>query len=270
LIIASPSHIERITRVLVPIGGRLPSSLASVINRTGAWLPAIVALAGWGLEVLVQRIRTAMAPVLAAGSAAVARVVAGLAAAAIVMSFIGSLWWTYPTVDNLQGQSLMAARQYVMQVETTMATMFRLVHPSLLLSASFWVGFGWLDTLPNEAFSSFLVALTGLSLVGLLAHVAITADVRRLVWLIVFASGSAATLAAYALSAHQIPVNLHGRYLLGWYVSVVAVMWTFPAIADGARLGRLRNRVPISRPAVFVGLWLVNAYALCFIVGRYF
>ena len=57
---------------------------------------------------------------------------------------------SYPQLE-LEPKHALTAPERVAAVLATMATMFRLSEPNFLLSSSFWVGFGWLDTMPEAA-----------------------------------------------------------------------------------------------------------------------
>ena len=78
----------------------------------------------------------------------------------------------------------MTAPERVVAVVGTMATMFRLADPNFLLSSTFWVGFGWLDTMPGPPFQALLVLLVGLALCALLLRIARRGEGRRLLWLL--------------------------------------------------------------------------------------
>ncbi len=117
----------------------------------------------------------------------------------------------------------MTASERVTAVLATMATMFRLSEPNFLLSTSFWVGFGWLDTSPKPWFEAVLTALVACALVLLLRHVAQRAEARRLLWLVLLAAGGAIALVFYTLTT-QVAKPLHGRYLIGWYLCLLAVI----------------------------------------------
>ena len=107
--------------------------------------------------------------------------------------------------------------------------MFRLVEPSFLLSSTFWVGFGWLDTMPGSPFQALLVLLVGLALCALLLRIARRDEGRRLLWL-ALGAGSVASLVLYTLSTQGVPMALQGRYLIGWYLAVLAVVGTALAL----------------------------------------
>jgi hypothetical protein len=151
-----------------------------------------------------------------------------------------------------------------------MATMFRFRHSSTFLSDSFWVGFGWLDTMPGDEFVALLVTSTGVSLIAWYLHIAATKDWRRALWMFMFAVGSAATLAFYAFSAKQIVSNLHGRYLMPWYLPAVAVFWLPVGLTIEGPLRRLFPGGGARAILILALIVFVHAYSLSFILRRYF
>jgi hypothetical protein len=68
---------------------------------------------------------------------------------------------------------------------------------------------------------------------------------------------------------------LQGRYLIGWYLVVLAVIGSWMGLADGPSSGAFGNRLAvvtrIPRAAVLLALsGAIHVYCLCFILGRYF
>jgi hypothetical protein len=193
-------------------------------------------------------------------------------AALVLVSLAASLLVTYPQLP-LEPKHALTASERVIAVLGTMATMFRLVDPDFLLSSTFWVGFGWLDTMPRPPFQSFLVLLVGLALCALLLHIARHGEGRRLLWLFVLAGGGGASLVLYALSTQGMPMALQGRYLIGWYLAVLAVVGT--TLALDHRPPSRADAAPVPSGIWRAGLLLalagsIHVYCLVFVLRRYF
>ena len=62
---------------------------------------------------------------------------------------------------------------------------------------------------------------------------------RRFLWLLALGVGSTIALAVSALLIHGQPIALQGRYLIGWYLPLLAVIATGVAFAE----------VPATEPA---------------------
>lgn len=167
----------------------------------------------------------------------------------------------------------MTAPERVVAVVGTMATMFRLVDPNFLLSSTFWVGFGWLDTMPGPTFQALLVLLVGVCVCALLLRVALRGEGRRLLWLAALAAGSLASLVLYTLSTQGSPMALQGRYLIGWYLTFLAVAGTALAL-DGRPAPRACVEAPSSgawRAALLLAVaGSIHCYCLGFMLRRYF
>ena len=74
------------------------------------------------------------------------------------------------------------------------------------------------------------------------------------------------SLAAYALSVILLtPADLHGRYLLGLYLCMLAVGWS--VVAQGVEAGWLTNAV---RAALAASVLAVHVFSLGVILARYF
>jgi hypothetical protein len=234
---------------------------------------ALAAAAGWALERLLTRPRERVA---AGAGVLAARLVPWATAAlslGVVLSLLGSLVLRYPQLPTESIYS-MPMSDRVAAVLATMATLFRLDQPNFLLASSFWVGFGWLDTMPGAALQGLLVAVAGLGLVALLRDIGRRRDVRRFLWLLVFAVGAALSLVVYTLAMEHHTSPFVGRHLIGWYLALLAVTagsltlerWT--AAAHGAHGDAPRGG---GRASVLLALaGAVHVYCLWFVLQRYF
>ena len=88
-------------------------------------------------------------------------------------------------------------------------------------------------------------------------------------WLLLLGCGAAATLVLYAVSSYYLNRNLHGRYLVGLYLSMLgifsSVLPLLPQVGPHSRWSHLARGWSI----VVVGA-AIHAYALRFILFRYF
>jgi hypothetical protein len=192
--------------------------------------------------------------------------------ALVVVSFVASLLVPFPQLP-LEPKHPMTAPERVVAVVGTMATLFRLADPNFLLSSTFWVGFGWLDSMPGPPFQALLVLLVGLALCALLLRIAWRGERRRLLWLLVLAGGSVASLVLYALSTQEVPMALQGRYLIGWYLAFLAVVGTALALDYRSPPRAGADPVPSGtwRAAVLLAVaGSIHAYCLSFMLRRYF
>lgn len=231
-----------------------------------------LAAVGAGLERALAGVRARFALRLDARARVFVARAGTVLAVAVWLSLAASLLVDYPQLPIEPRQPLAAPERLATALAAT-ATMFRLTGPDYLLASSFWVGFGWLDTMPGPALQGLLTALTGASLAVLLATVARRRQVRRFVWLVAVATGALLALAVYTLSTQDRVTALVGRYLIGWYLCVLPVC--------GSALVFDRRGTPASghplEPAggaraalLLVVAGCVHTYCLAFILARYF
>jgi hypothetical protein len=248
------------------------------LRALGEWLlgrPEAVAglvVIGLSLEIAAGPLRARVAARLDRRSRGLVRWTALGLAAMVVVSLAASLLVPYPQLP-LEEPYPMTAAERVIAVLGTMATMFRLADPNFLLSSTFWVGFGWLDTMPGPPFQAFLVLLVGVALCALLLRIARQGEGRRLLWLLVLAGGGGASLVLYALSTQGMPMALQGRYLIGWYLAVLAVVGT--ALALDLRPPSRASADPVPSGTWRAALLLavagsIHLYCLSFMLRRYF
>ena len=252
------------------------AGIPSWLRVSAEWLLArpavalVLAAVAAALELAVARPRRWLSARLAAVAPRLVRRAALALALGVLLSLALSLVLTYPQLE-LEPRRVLTASERVTAVLATMATMFRLSQPNFLLSSSFWVGFGWLDTSPKPWVEAGVTALLAGMLVLLLWHIARHAEARRLVWLLILGAGGALALVFYTLTT-QVAKPLHGRYLIGFYLCLLAVA--------GSALA-MDHRSPVASPsgppsgtaraAVLLGaVGLIHAYCLSFILARYF
>jgi hypothetical protein len=252
--------------------------IPSALRVLGQWLlgrpvaaAGLIAL-GLVLEIGVGPLRSRIAARLDRPSRKLVRWLALGLAALVLVSLAGSLLVPYPQLPLAPPRPLTPPERIV-AVVGTMATGFRLAQPNFLLASSFWVGFGWLDTMPKASFQGLLVAAVAAACVAMLLHTARHERTRRGLWLLILSGGALASLVLYALSTQDLPMALGGRYLIGWYLPVLAVI--------GAAL-TLDYQSPsrVVDPPVPSGTWRaagllalagsIHAYCLVFILLRYF
>ena len=248
------------------------------LRALGEWLlghpeaaAGLVAL-GLLLEIAAGPLRSRAATRLEQPSRPLVRWVALGLVALVLVSFVASLLVPFPQLP-LEPPRPLTAPERVIVVLGTMATMFRLASPNFLLSSTFWVGFGWLDTMPGPPFQAFLVLLVALALSALLLRIARHGEGRRLIWLVALAAGSLASLVLYALSTQGTPMALQGRYLIGWYLTFLAVVGT--ALALDHRSPPRAGTGALPSGAVRAALLLaiagsIHLYCLGFMLRRYF
>jgi hypothetical protein len=190
----------------------------------------------------------------------------------LLVSLALSLFVSYPALPLASPRPL-GVMERMAAVVGSMATMFRLTQPDFLLHSSFWVGFGWLDTMPGPRFQAVLVLLAAVTVAALLGHIASRHQVRRFLWLLVVSVGAAVSLGLYTLSTQTAPAALGGRYLIGWYLVVLAVIGTalsldYRALAAGPEQV---EAAAARRAALLLALaGPIHAYCLCFILMRHF
>jgi hypothetical protein len=258
---------------------RFTGAFPSWLQAGGSWLlahPAAVAgflLLGALTEVALRLPRASLAARLHDAGRGLVRWTARGLAGLVLVSLAGSLFLAFPQLE-LEPKHALTASERMATVFATVATMFRLRSPDFSLASSFWVGFGWLDTMPGASFQAAVVGLVATALVVLLGHVARHGQVRRLVWLLVLGAGEAASLALYTLSTQSLPKALQGRYLIGWYLCFLAAIGAVLVLDHRSRvLGPVEPGAPTG--AGRAGLLLVVAgsvhlYCLAFILRRYF
>jgi hypothetical protein len=145
---------------------------------------------------------------------------------------------------------------YAVDVLSSMAVPFRLLHHDQLLSTFFWSGMGWVDIVAPVWVMDLAIGATVATLVWSLLQA--RADAARVPRYALLTVGLAISLAVYAAGAYGLTYALYGRYLVGWYLLLVMTAWTAPALS-------MRPWWPW-----LVGALAVHAYYLQSIPVRYF
>jgi hypothetical protein len=241
------------------------------VLRDNPMLAVVAAPIGFLLELATAWVRRRLGPPGRIITTSVRVLAYGAAAAVAVSLILSATGVAYPTLSLLESSASASARTYALEAVKVALTGARLSGHDLLLSLSFWEGFGWVDTLPGDGFVTVLVVLASAAAIGMLVCVARAGHVRRAVWLLVLAGGWVASLVLYAVSSYYLHRNLHGRYLIGLYLPILATCVTSVALAPRlTRFDRLR-RLGIGREWLLASAAIaIHAWALRFILLRYF
>lgn len=231
---------------------------AGLLRTYPALLLAAVPL-GYALERLLQQLPMKTAAV----GQNVSRVAGYGLVAAVGLSLVASLIVQFPTLPTREVAMPATAGAYARDVLLVGLTSLRLAGPDLLLSSSFWGGFGWIDAVLPAGVIAALTAIVaaGVILTGIL--IAQHRDARQTAWILLLAAGGVAALAAYAVSNHFLNRNLHGRYVVGLYICTLLAAWTLPLL-------RVDRSGTALRFCVVGAVVAIHAYALPFVLLRYF
>ncbi|MEP6592243.1 MAG: hypothetical protein ABJC51_01055, partial [Acidobacteriota bacterium] len=190
-------------------------------------------------------------------------------AAALLLTLIlaGSLWLTYPHVASVDLLHRPPSWDYLRSVLATAATP-RLRDADLLLTTSFWGGFGWLDRLLSPWAIAAYTGLTGVGLIVLLSTIARTRNVPLFLRGALLFLGAAASLAVYAVGTLRYSPDIHGRYLLGLYLAGLAVCGSplLMGIGPAPHGGSAGDRTSV----LLATLLAMYAAVLWFVLGAYF
>lgn len=267
-----PATGEAYSRGLWPgDAGSLPPWFKAAAEgvRDRSWVLALLLPIGIVVEVAAGEVRRIAGDRLKRARAVVVSGVAYVVAAAVLGTAVASLAIDMPTLTYFSPGSRPPLDEYLRATLSSIGTLVRLRHHDLLLSTFFWTGFGWLDTLLPVAVVTSLVVIAGGLGVWLLVLVGRRSDERRGAWLALFAAGWTAAVVLDTLGSYFLQRNLHGRYLVGAYLSSLAIVWTAPIVwrLTAGRAPHLSRRMAAAALAACAAL---HAFALSVILTRYF
>lgn len=168
------------------------------------------------------------------------RVLAFAAAGICILLLAGSMVLQYPAMTPAASMAPGSVGAYAVRALEVVATFPRLDGSDLLLSDSFWGGFGWLDTYPSPLLPPLMGGLTAVMLAALFVSIGRRHAGRQAAWMVLLAFGFFGAVAALAAGSYLYSPDLHGRYLLGVYLPAFAIAWSPVAAADTRyRAGRL-------------------------------
>ncbi|CAM2060689.1 membrane hypothetical protein [Desulfovibrionales bacterium] len=164
----------------------------------------------------------------------------------LVLSFL-ALSANLPFTDSPNEIQTIPLNRYLREVTFALVTGCSFREPDILLSETFWIGFGWHHMGLPKALARWLAGGTGIGLILVLWRVWRIQDDRRTVWLGFWAIGTLGVGLTAALAAYKLGFpNVHGRYLIGFYAILLSVAgagfaaWpgeTFPLTTLSLRLG---------------------------------
>lgn len=192
----------------------------------------------------------------------VAVILTAIGALALLVTIPASMNWPMPVVALLDGGAYASVRDYSLAVVLAVASLGRLSPLDHLTFTSLWSGFGWIDTiLPVSVLTAMAVAT------ALVAATSVGADTpgrpRRHMWRLAIWIGAGVSVAAVAVATFMMGRNVHGRYLLGIMLPLVA--------ASAAGLFEwVAARPFVVRALSGVVLAALHGYSLAFVLMRYF
>jgi hypothetical protein len=136
-----------------------------------------------------------------------------------------------------------------------------------LLVKTFWGGFGWLDSMPDEPFFHLMRLGPTLGIFLLLILASTGRAIKSWAWLHIGAIVSAIYLMLLAIGTFRVPANLHGRYMIGFYLVMLSFSWL-------GFLELYKYLSPSKRQFMiqFLITWAVatHVYCWCHLLVRYF
>jgi hypothetical protein len=155
-----------------------------------------------------------------------------------------------------------APTAYAAHVWAAARGLFGSLPPERLLVWTFWGGFGWLEMPPPLWLISTLSGALGVLLLSWIGIAVWHGHAARVGAVVMLGAGLAAALTLYAMASVWTLDFLHGRYIIGWYLLLMA-----PAMA-------LVLEACARRPSPGAVVWLVfgivNAVSVRSILDRYF
>lgn len=167
-------------------------------------------------------------------------------------------------IPNIEGNAEISALKYVVAWIKTLARDATFSGADFFATSSFWVGFGWLDV----PFPRWFVLIVKVSPVLIIFNYLFTLrrNLRTWWWFFSGVNMLGLYLIALALSAFGVKYNLHGRYLLGFYL----IYLVFAGLALSAAMALQKERVSSVTFALFSYVFLCQMVVSHQILVRYF
>ena len=144
------------------------------------------------------------------------------------------------------------------------------VSPDYYVSKSFWFGYGWLDSVPDDLTVTAIKTLFSVLIVlGIIKSLFREASVH--VFLLML--GATLFIAGMAFKLNQQSVNLHGRYLISCFIlfSSIGAFGLFKIRSLKLFLQTMQGEIKNLMPLVsYISILAIHGYCLVFIINRYF
>jgi hypothetical protein len=139
--------------------------------------------------------------------------------------------------------------------------------PSFYVVSSFWGNFGWLDTPMPVAILNVIKSQFAVGILVTIFMAGFARESRPFLWLLVGAAASTVYLVSLTAAAYLEPVNIHGRYLIGFY-TMFAVISILGLESVFVRQQPLNQRRIIFLKCIVTAL--IHGFCLSLIICRYF
>ena len=192
----------------------------------------------------------------------------------IVFSYVLPFLKPQLFLPDIETPSKIPLPEYLKKSVVLAAGLFRFTAHDFYISRSFFGGFGWLEApLPNWTTSLILLMGTGGLLIAL-SHIRKTADLASLARMALIVSGLLLCVTLSAKGNWDESVNLHGRYLIPFYIVVFSLCFSGYSFSPGpyasnSKLGKVVNSKSLLHLALYSCI-LLHIYSIWFIFDRYF
>lgn len=180
-----------------------------------------------------------------------------------------------PFIPNIELYKDINIETYLKQTFLSFLSFFRMRNNDYFLQVSFFGGFGWLDTLPPELLIGICSSSIGIFLTYKWFKIGVEKNTNLFLGYLFLFFGLAISLLIYAGANYYTDrVNLHGRYLIGFYLIIISASWIsapemFLQILQIFKLGSDTAKTILI--FLFSVLPIVlHTYLVVFILSRYF
>ena len=142
----------------------------------------------------------------------------------LIAVFVIFTLWPAPSVPNIENTDNISLLDYLAKVFGAFLSSFGLSSSDLYIVRTFWTGFGWLEWMPHGWVYHLLTTALFIGLLLLWLSLYRERGSPSRLWLIVAAViGNGLYLALLVFGSYHQQFNLHGRYLIGFYLFTVAL-----------------------------------------------
>lgn len=140
----------------------------------------------------------------------------------IVFSYLANLFDVSPLLQDIETNTV-SLKRYLLQLTKVVLIFFRFQNFDFFVQISFFGGFGWLDTQAHTFYYFISISLIALGFFRLPFQLSkLSARLDQVQGVLLFV-GIYFTLFLYGCAAHMVRYNLHGRYLIGLYICILAI-----------------------------------------------
>ena len=254
------------------VTSRLPAKLRTLFESFSSTpiVAAVIFLVGLGLDWLISKLPRNAPKV----RTRITKFFVIFAISGLLFSYLMPYLKPQFVVPDIETPAKLPLFEYLKKTVILAGTIFRWGNHDFYVSGSFYGGIGWLEALLPSWSTSIVLLFAAAGLVCIVLYTHKSENLRALLGIGLMLTGLLASVALSAKGNWDESVNLHGRYLIPYHISIIAICFSgfafLPKLLSKTTQKEHFAEIPAFRWVLVGSVVVLQTNAVLFILKRYF